>query len=151
MQIITDNLAMDQFMPPAQRNALNAAKHWMAEEWPRHFRLKPLARDHFLAPAVVLSGSNNNTSNPVHRREKHGVCCAVLCFAVPYLAVKHHLHVKETWYVLCCHAHPFLLYHARSLLCCCVLSCALLCFYAPTLLCFCNTTEQRLRASRVLH
>lgn len=83
-QIISDNLAMDQFLPPAQKSALNASKHWMAQEWPRYFGLRPLTRDRFLAPAVFLSGSNNNTSNPVHRREKHGrplrhavPCCAV--------------------------------------------------------------------------
>ena len=85
VQIISNNLALDQFMPPAQRNALNAAKHWMAEEWPRRFGLKPLTRDKFLAPQAFLSGSDNNTSNPVHKREKYGragppncpaACCA---------------------------------------------------------------------------
>ena len=107
MQIITDNLAMDQFMPPAQRNALNAAKHWMAEEWPRHFQLKPLARDRFLAPAAVLSGSNNNSSNPLHRREKHGMHCAV-----PFLVIPYHLHGGETWSVLflAMPCHAYLLY-----------------------------------------
>lgn len=92
VQIISENLALDQFMPPAQRSALNAAKHWMAQEWPRYFGLKPLARDGFLAPAVFLSGSNNNTSNPVHRREKHGrrSCCAALCCALALLCVAQH-------------------------------------------------------------
>ncbi|KAL0044230.1 hypothetical protein WJX82_005654 [Trebouxia sp. C0006] len=69
-QVISDNLATDSFLPPPHRAAINAAKQWLAAEWPRHFRLKPLTRDKFLAPHVFLSGSNNNTSNPVHKREK---------------------------------------------------------------------------------
>ena len=80
VQVISDNLATDQFLPAAHRSAINAAKQWMAQEWPRHFRLKPLTRERFLAPHVFLSGSNNNTSNAVHKREKHGeYCCAMLC------------------------------------------------------------------------
>ena len=72
-RIVTDNLATDNFMPAAQRSALNAAKNWMAQEWPRRFRLKPLSGGHFLAPHTSLSGSENNTSNAVHKREKHGM------------------------------------------------------------------------------
>ena len=118
---------MDQFMPPAQNSALNAAKHWMAQEWPRYFGLKPLARESFLAPAVFLSGSNNNTSNPMHRREKHGrrPCCAadwhccvlhgaVLCHAVPCCAVL-------------CDAVPFRAVPCRAVPCCAVLSHAVPC------------------------
>ena len=116
VQIISENLALDQFMPPAQKSALNAAKHWMAQEWPRYFGLKPLARDGFLAPAVFLSGSNNNTSNPVHRREKHGrrSCCAALCCALALLCVAQHCAMSAA----VCFACP-------------VLRCAALCCASP--------------------
>ena len=103
LQVITDNLASDQFLPPRHRSAINAAKQWMAEEWPHHFRLKPLPRDRFLAPHVYLSGSNNNTSNPVHKREKHGACSA-------------DMHADQWQDVTCC-----------AVLCCAVLCCAVLC------------------------
>lgn len=137
VQIISENLEMDQFMPPAQKSALNAAKHWMAQEWPRYFGLKPLARDGFLAPAVFLSGSNNNTSNPVHRREKHGrrlshaaLCCAVICFAVLCFAL---LCITPGCAMLCCVKMCLpalaLLCSAlcRAVLCCAVLRCAVSC------------------------
>ena len=120
VQIISENLAMDQFMPPAQKSALNAAKYWMAQEWPRYFGLKALTREGFLAPAVFLSGSNNNTTNPMHRREKHGrrpccavLCCAVLCRAVPCCVVP-------------CRAVP-----CRAVPCCAVLCRAVPCRAVP--------------------
>ena len=117
---------MDQFMPPGQKSALNAAKHWMAQEWPRYFGLKPLAREGFLAPAVFLSGSNNNTSNPMHRRQKHGrrPSCAALCCAWPCSV----LHGAVLWHsAVCsmlCFACAVLCF---AVLCCAVLCCAVLC------------------------
>ena len=72
MQIIRDNLATDGFMPQAQKTAMNSAKQWLAQQWPHYFKLRPLNRLNFLAPQQGLSGADNNTSNPVHRRERHG-------------------------------------------------------------------------------
>ena len=73
LQVIQDNLATDQFFPQAHKSALMGAKQWLAQQWPHTFKLRPLQRDHFLAPQLWLTGADNNTSNPVHRREKHGM------------------------------------------------------------------------------
>lgn len=77
-QVIQDNLATDQFFPQAHKSALVGAKQWLAQQWPHHFKLKPLQRQHFLAPQLWLTGADNNTSNPVHKREKHGVSADAL-------------------------------------------------------------------------
>ena len=128
VQIISENLAMDQFMPPAQKSALNAAKYWMAQEWPRYFGLKALTREGFLAPAVFLSGSNNNTTNPMHRREKHGrrPCCAVLCCAVLCCAVMCCAVLCCACAVRCC-AVPCRAVPCRAVPCCAVLCRAVPC------------------------
>lgn len=96
MQIIRDNLATDGFMPPGQKAALNGAKQWLAQQWPHFFKLRPLTRLQFLAPTQGLSGADNNTSNPVHRRQRHGEqgrhvfqanCCVQWCNAVLWSVV----------------------------------------------------------------
>ena len=74
LQVIEENLQLESVLLPGsvQREALRAAKHWMAQEWPKHHKLQVLRRDGFLAPFHELRGDANNTLGLHQKRAKPG-------------------------------------------------------------------------------